>query len=1182
MASLSRPPGGASSAEDLSDSESDSSLSSASSGSASSSSASSEEDELMQQPVVKASPYANPILTDAQPQSLGYPHIVASSAIANGGGVVAEDSPDDEDEEGGEFDVMESFEDMEDKDDFGDISFGQRNRRGGRSSRGGSRYSSDARPRPKTPRFKTVPYEVVTIEMPDKNVIDKLISWRTNEEGKEELLVKYKIDRIIDDGDANGEVFYLVKWCAQMYDQATWEPADVVEEIDPSKIEEFHARKMVSKSKVASYANAGKRPPPTEWSKMDESPVYKNDNSLRAYQLEGLNWLLYCWYNRQNSILADEMGLGKTVQSTVFLNYLYQRCNIKGPFLIVTPLSTIGNWEREIRTWTDLNVVVYHGKDTARNLIVETEFFYRDMNGDIIPNVYKFDIILTTYEMAITGAYQLKPIPWRVAVLDEAQRLKNKNSLDELWSLLNFIEPETFKYSCAEEAIYSDYDADTPEKQYLALIQASGKMVLIDKLLRKLKVGGHKVLIFSQMTKLVTRNTYEREMFDRASMKLGLDRAILQRMDAQSAYGTDDSDTKGMGLSKAEVEALLKKGAYGAFLDDEARALIRNAIRAEAVEAEILQDVMSALALEGISDTDIMQEEQIPYPGATKKQITEFRSFLMEAGKDYQDHMTKRAKALLTRLQTIYVIRDVIKPTPEMRMPNVIGGLPRPWWDSTADRDLLIGISRHGYGFYNLMISDSELCFGKRLLEESTGKVEPNGAIENTDLKSEQLDGGSPGKISGLVTNDDEKDELDLVADAKDPRLKDDDEEMDDNKDDAGQDPLEEGDIIKFDRKSFPSAAELGVRIRRIILAYGRMHAMLMKEQLKKQQMEEKMKAKQSRAQAKAQVKHRAKDKAKEQELNKKDRLEFYRTLHSYGVDHDADGQRDWSRFKIVSGLNKADEALEDYYNKLLGVCHGILYPDPENPVSNDFEGITPERAKRLLRRIEAMRKLREDVLPHPQLDDRIKILRHYSRLSLPEWWGPEHDKGYLKAAAKWGMNRIDMYFSDDELPFKTSLQEYLQDQDMDPIEAANAYEQFWLKDSIATKRFASLCEGILNPTVRRRGALQASETPGTPQSTESIATSRKRRRRTTLEVEDDLIEEFDDDVGHDAKRARMSPGSTHPESPGEAAEDTSHGVQEDTLETVPDSKGHDGKRKREHRSGKSSRKRKRHDADAD
>jgi SNF2 family DNA or RNA helicase len=37
---------------------------------------------------------------------------------------------------------------------------------------------------------------------------------------------------------------------------------------------------------------------------------FKDGNRLRAYQLEGLNWLVFNWYQRRNSILADEMGLG--------------------------------------------------------------------------------------------------------------------------------------------------------------------------------------------------------------------------------------------------------------------------------------------------------------------------------------------------------------------------------------------------------------------------------------------------------------------------------------------------------------------------------------------------------------------------------------------------------------------------------------------------------------------------------------------------------------------------------------------------------------------------------------------------------------------------------------------------------------------------------------------------------
>jgi SNF2 family DNA or RNA helicase len=56
----------------------------------------------------------------------------------------------------------------------------------------------------------------------------------------------------------------------------------------------------------------------------------------------------------------------------------------------------------------------------------------------------------------------------------------------------------------------------------------------------------------------VNRGTYESEMFLRASTKLGLDQAIL---DSRS----DASTT----LSTKEIDALLKKGAYHIFNDDE-------------------------------------------------------------------------------------------------------------------------------------------------------------------------------------------------------------------------------------------------------------------------------------------------------------------------------------------------------------------------------------------------------------------------------------------------------------------------------------------------------------------------------------------------------------------------------------------------------------------------------------
>lgn len=39
-----------------------------------------------------------------------------------------------------------------------------------------------------------------------------------------------------------------------------------------------------------------------------------------------------------------------------------QRYGVRGPFLVIAPLSTISNWQREFETWSDINAVVYHGR----------------------------------------------------------------------------------------------------------------------------------------------------------------------------------------------------------------------------------------------------------------------------------------------------------------------------------------------------------------------------------------------------------------------------------------------------------------------------------------------------------------------------------------------------------------------------------------------------------------------------------------------------------------------------------------------------------------------------------------------------------------------------------------------------------------------------------------------------
>ena len=56
-----------------------------------------------------------------------------------------------------------------------------------------------------------------------------------------------------------------------------------------------------------------------------------------------------------------------------------RKCRADGlrwPHLIVVPLSTLENWEREFAAWAShLNVVKFHGRQSARDVIKQHEFF---------------------------------------------------------------------------------------------------------------------------------------------------------------------------------------------------------------------------------------------------------------------------------------------------------------------------------------------------------------------------------------------------------------------------------------------------------------------------------------------------------------------------------------------------------------------------------------------------------------------------------------------------------------------------------------------------------------------------------------------------------------------------------------------------------------------------------------
>jgi SWI/SNF-related matrix-associated actin-dependent regulator of chromatin subfamily A member 5 len=145
---------------------------------------------------------------------------------------------------------------------------------------------------------------------------------------------------------------------------------------------------------------------------------------MRAYQLEGLNWMIRLQENGVNGILADEMGLGKTLQSISILVYMLEYADVSGPHLIVVPKSTLSNWMKELGRWAPtLKTIKFHGTKDERERIAREELQpgQRDENRS-------WQVCVTTYEICNLDKNVINKFAWSYLIIDEAHRLKNEAS----------------------------------------------------------------------------------------------------------------------------------------------------------------------------------------------------------------------------------------------------------------------------------------------------------------------------------------------------------------------------------------------------------------------------------------------------------------------------------------------------------------------------------------------------------------------------------------------------------------------------------------------------------------------------------------------------------------------------------------------------------------------------------
>ena len=135
---------------------------------------------------------------------------------------------------------------------------------------------------------------------------------------------------------------------------------------------------------------------------------------LMNFQKEGLDFLLK---SSGNALLADEMGLGKTVQTLSYVSTEKQTF----PVLIVAPLVTLKNWEREIQKFVK--------KKSRNGRIIESESpsitSIRTGKSKELP---QSDFYIINYELLLKRSEDIEKAGIHTIVCDEVHNLRSKTT----------------------------------------------------------------------------------------------------------------------------------------------------------------------------------------------------------------------------------------------------------------------------------------------------------------------------------------------------------------------------------------------------------------------------------------------------------------------------------------------------------------------------------------------------------------------------------------------------------------------------------------------------------------------------------------------------------------------------------------------------------------------------------
>lgn len=153
------------------------------------------------------------------------------------------------------------------------------------------------------------------------------------------------------------------------------------------------------------------------------------------HQREAISWLQLCFVSGMPGVLlADDMGLGKTFEVLAFLYWLRQSGATDGrPVLIVAPSKLLDEWKEQIGLHLPpmaFGRPVFAYDRGLKELVLEkgaeSELGRSTLDLERLRGA---DWVLTTYETLRDHEFSFSKVRFRVAVFDEAQKIKSGTSL---------------------------------------------------------------------------------------------------------------------------------------------------------------------------------------------------------------------------------------------------------------------------------------------------------------------------------------------------------------------------------------------------------------------------------------------------------------------------------------------------------------------------------------------------------------------------------------------------------------------------------------------------------------------------------------------------------------------------------------------------------------------------------